>query len=227
MRGASSSSATAPSSSSSCVCIRRRRLSSASRRRRRSLRSAATARSRRAEGEEGRRFICRSGSTRRSMCTPGWRVERMFIHSILLLITATWLSISVSIGGEKLRKDRALPQQTSQFAQCGESRDCRSVRGVWSPTHQTVDVVLDGRRSLLSRFPKPRGAEAWPPQATRPMWRAPRKPTQFAEQLEAANGQARLAWDLAVLIESGLVVPVQDGATIRYAVNPSGEPAAA
>ena len=59
------------------------------------------------------------------------------------------------------------------------------------------------------------------------MRRAARKPTQFAEQLLAANGQARLAWDLAVLIESGLVVPVQDGATIRYAVNPIGGAAAA
>jgi predicted transcriptional regulator len=57
------------------------------------------------------------------------------------------------------------------------------------------------------------------------MRRSPRKPTQLAEQ--AANSQARLAWDLAVLIESGLVVPVRDGATIRYAVNPTGDPAAA
>ena len=59
------------------------------------------------------------------------------------------------------------------------------------------------------------------------MRRAPRKPTRFAEQLLAANGQARLAWDLAVLIENGLVVPVQDGATIRYAVNPTGDAGAA
>jgi hypothetical protein len=59
------------------------------------------------------------------------------------------------------------------------------------------------------------------------MRRAPREPTQFAEQHLAANGQARLAWDLAVLIESGLVVPVQDGATTRYAVNPTGGEAAA
>jgi hypothetical protein len=59
------------------------------------------------------------------------------------------------------------------------------------------------------------------------MRRAPRKPTQFAEQLLAADGQARLAWDLAVLIESGLVVPIRDGTTTRYAVNPTGETAAA
>lgn len=57
------------------------------------------------------------------------------------------------------------------------------------------------------------------------MRRAPRKPTRFADQ--PTNGQARLAWDLAVLIESGLVVPVQDGMTIRYAVNPTGGGAAA
>lgn len=50
---------------------------------------------------------------------------------------------------------------------------------------------------------------------------------QFAGQLRPADGQARLAWDLAVLIESGLVVPVQDGATIRYAVNPTDDGAAA
>ncbi|MGN6168513.1 MAG: hypothetical protein ACTHQQ_10135 [Solirubrobacteraceae bacterium] len=59
------------------------------------------------------------------------------------------------------------------------------------------------------------------------MRRSPRKPAQFAEQRLAANGQARLAFDLAVLIESGLVVPVQDGATIRYAVSPTGDAAAA
>ena len=59
------------------------------------------------------------------------------------------------------------------------------------------------------------------------MRRAPRTPTQSAEQLLTANGQARLAWDLAVLIESGLVVPVRDGATIRYAVDPTDDAAAA
>ena len=79
----------------------------------------------------------------------------------------------------------------------------------------------------MSRFTEPRGAEAWPPQATRSTRRVSRRQTQFAEQLEAANGQALLAWDLAVLIDSGLVVPVQDGTTIRYAVNPAGDAAAA
>lgn len=59
------------------------------------------------------------------------------------------------------------------------------------------------------------------------MRRAPRKPTQFAGQPLAADGQARLAWDLAVLIESGLVIPIQDGATIRYAVTPTGDAGAA
>lgn len=79
----------------------------------------------------------------------------------------------------------------------------------------------------MSRVPEPRGGQPWPPQAKRSTRRAPRKPTQFAEQLLAANDQARLAWDLAVLIESGLVVSVRDGATIRYAVNPTGDAAAA
>lgn len=59
------------------------------------------------------------------------------------------------------------------------------------------------------------------------MRRAPRKPKRFAEQGLAGNGQARLAFDLAVLIETGLVVPVQDGATIRYAVNPTADTPAA
>jgi hypothetical protein len=59
------------------------------------------------------------------------------------------------------------------------------------------------------------------------MRQAPRKPTRSAERPLAADGQARLAWDLAVLIESGLVVPVRDGATIRYAVSPTGDAAAA
>ena len=76
----------------------------------------------------------------------------------------------------------------------------------------------------MSQVPEPRGGQPWPPQATP---RVPRTPTQFAEQRAAANGQARLAWDLAVLIESGLVVPVQDGQTIRYAVNPTDDGTAA
>lgn len=54
------------------------------------------------------------------------------------------------------------------------------------------------------------------------MRRAPRKPTRFAEQFLAADAQARLARDLAVLIESGLVVPVRDGRTVRYAVKSNG-----
>jgi len=79
----------------------------------------------------------------------------------------------------------------------------------------------------LSRFREPRGRQPWAPETTSFVRHARRKPPQFTEQPPTANGQARLAWDLAVLIDSGLVVPVQDGATIRYAVNPTGDAAAA
>jgi hypothetical protein len=104
-----------------------------------------------------------------------------------------------------------LPFRPSHLVSYALNRRCRTRR----------------KETLISRLHEPRGGQPWPPQATRSMRRAPRKPTQFPGPPLAANGQARLAWDLAVLIESGLVEPVQDGETIRYAVRPTGDAAAA
>lgn len=39
----------------------------------------------------------------------------MFIHSTLLLITATWLSISLSIRDEEIRKDRGFPRKQANL----------------------------------------------------------------------------------------------------------------
>jgi hypothetical protein len=49
-------------------------------------------------------------------------------------------------------------------------------------------------------------------------------PTRFT-QPEAGEVDADLARDLAVLIESGLVVPVPDGLTVRFALSPEAEEA--
>ena len=70
----------------------------------------------------------------------------------------------------------------------------------------------------MSGTPTPRAGRAWPPPprgstswASRTAGRVPAAPP--SDEFEA-----ELARDLAALIESGLVVPIYDRGTIRYAL---------
>ncbi len=68
----------------------------------------------------------------------------------------------------------------------------------------------------------PRPGQAWPAptQASR-SWPG-RRATQFAPPA-ADDTDAELARDLAVLVDSGLVVPIHDGTTVRFALSPEAE----
>jgi hypothetical protein len=70
----------------------------------------------------------------------------------------------------------------------------------------------------MSGAPTPRAGRAWPPPSRasnswvdRTAGRRPAAPL-------SGEFEAELARDLAVLIESGLVVPIYDRGTIRYAL---------
>lgn len=68
----------------------------------------------------------------------------------------------------------------------------------------------------------PRPGRAWPaPSQASRSWFG-RNPTRFAP-LEADDTDVELAGDLAVLIDSGLVVPIHDGMTVRFALGPEAE----
>ena len=68
----------------------------------------------------------------------------------------------------------------------------------------------------------PRPGRAWPaPTRTSRSWLGP-SPTRCAAPA-SDEVDAELARDLAVLIESGLVVPIPDGLTVRFALGPAAE----
>lgn len=68
----------------------------------------------------------------------------------------------------------------------------------------------------------PRPGRAWPApaQASR-SWLGPSRPRLTQPAAEEVDGE--LARDLAVLVESGLVVPIPDGLTVRFALSPEAE----
>ena len=76
----------------------------------------------------------------------------------------------------------------------------------------------------MSGASSPRPGRAWSARTRASgSWLGP-SPTRFT-QPEADEVDAELARDLAVLIESGLVVPVPDGLTVRFAISPEAEAA--
>ena len=68
----------------------------------------------------------------------------------------------------------------------------------------------------------PRPGRAWPAPTRASRSSLGPSPTRFAPQA-ADDVDAELARDLAVLIESGLVVPIPDGLTVRFALSPAAE----
>jgi hypothetical protein len=67
--------------------------------------------------------------------------------------------------------------------------------------------------------PRPlRPGQAWPAPTKAPRSWLGRSPTRFTSPAADETDQ-ELARDLAVLVESGLVVPVHDGLTVRFAVS--------
>jgi hypothetical protein len=72
----------------------------------------------------------------------------------------------------------------------------------------------------MSRDFSPRPGRAWPaPTRASRSW-LNRSPTRLTA---ADDLDGELARDLSVLIESGLVVPIPDGLTVRFAINPDAE----
>jgi hypothetical protein len=70
----------------------------------------------------------------------------------------------------------------------------------------------------MSRASTPRPGRAWPaPNQASRAWLG-RRPTRVTTPA-AGDADAELACDLAVLIERGLVVPIHDGLTIRFALS--------
>jgi hypothetical protein len=74
----------------------------------------------------------------------------------------------------------------------------------------------------MLRAPSLRPGRAWPTptQASR-SWLG-RRPARFVPPEPDETG-AELARDLAALVDSGLVVPIYDGLTIRFALSPEAE----
>jgi hypothetical protein len=70
----------------------------------------------------------------------------------------------------------------------------------------------------MSGAPTPRAGRAWPPPPTGSRSWADRTTSRAAAAPPSGEFEAELARDLAVLIESGLVVPIYDRGTIRYAL---------
>jgi len=71
--------------------------------------------------------------------------------------------------------------------------------------------------------PTPRAGRAWPPVPRGSRSWADRTATRAASPPPSGEFEAELAEDLAVLIECGLVVPIYDRGTIRYALAGEGE----
>jgi len=74
----------------------------------------------------------------------------------------------------------------------------------------------------MLRAPSLRPGRAWPTptQASRSWLR--RRPTRLTPPA-ADETDAELACDLAALVDSGLVVPIYDGLTIRFALSEEAE----
>jgi hypothetical protein len=68
----------------------------------------------------------------------------------------------------------------------------------------------------------PHPGQAWPAPAQAPRSWSGRTPTRSAP-LAADDTDAELARDLAVLVDSGLVLPIHDGTTVRFALGPETE----
>lgn len=77
-------------------------------------------------------------------------------------------------------------------------------------------------RNAMSAGGKPRAGQSWRPPRRRPK-SSPRAISVGDRPGHVSAVQTRLAADLAVPVEQGLVVPVHDGETLRYAVNPEDE----
>jgi len=66
--------------------------------------------------------------------------------------------------------------------------------------------------------PTPRAGRAWPPPPSGSRSWDRRTATRVAGPPASGEFEAELARDLAILIERGLVVPIYDRGTIRYAL---------
>ena len=77
----------------------------------------------------------------------------------------------------------------------------------------------------MSETPTPRAGRAWPPAPGGSRSWAPRTATPVANPRPSSEFEAELARDLAALVECGLVVPVYDRGTIRYALAGDAEEA--
>ena len=74
----------------------------------------------------------------------------------------------------------------------------------------------------MSRAFSPRPGRAWPaPARASTSWldRSPTRPTP----VPADEVDAELARDLSFLVECGLVVPIPDGLTVRFALSPDAD----
>jgi hypothetical protein len=78
----------------------------------------------------------------------------------------------------------------------------------------------------MSGAPTPRAGRTWPPPPGGSRSWADRTTSRGSVPPPSGEFEAELARDLAVLIESGLVVPIYDRGTIRYALagNPGEAP---
>jgi hypothetical protein len=79
----------------------------------------------------------------------------------------------------------------------------------------------------MSGTPTPRAGRAWPPPRGGTKSWARRTTNRVPAAPPSGEFEAELARDLAVLIESGLVVPIYDRGTIRYALAGGAEEARA
>jgi hypothetical protein len=77
----------------------------------------------------------------------------------------------------------------------------------------------------MSGAPTPRAGRAWPPPPRGSRSWADRTTSRGRAAPPSGEFEAELARDLAVLVESGLVVPIYDRGTIRYALAGDAEEA--
>jgi hypothetical protein len=121
---------------------------------------------------------------------------------------------------KKCRINRSFCQQIAQFAMSRYRGAAVSVRTTRCHTHRAVAPRMTKGTQML-RAPSLRPGRAWPtPTEASRSWLG-RRPTRLAPPA-ADETDAELARDLAVLVESGLVVPIYDGLTVRFAL--SAEP---
>jgi len=77
----------------------------------------------------------------------------------------------------------------------------------------------------MSGAPTPRAGRAWPPPPRGSRSWARRAATRVPAPPPSGEFEAELAQDLAILIKCGLVVPIYDRGTIRYALAGDAEAA--